>query len=293
MCRLNHIPGVTKALRCQQAEHSFCDTPCGIMDQYISTMGQPGNLLLIDCRSNSFELVPFGTPLHHSSSSSSPVDGRSPVLLVINSNVKHSLSSSEYPVRVKQCQAAVTVLAKTYPHIRQLRDATMAQLDSVWADLSSSVGMRARHCITEDTRTLAAVEALRQNNFKLVGKLMTESHFSLQNDYQVSCPELDLLVELALQTPGVLGSRMTGGGFGGCTVTLVERDSVLTLEKFISKEYKSRTGRDCVCFQCTPSVGCGVYDLGNNKSGVATSATKGLMVSAVMTILFALIAYHF
>ena len=226
------VTGVDKALRCQKAEHTFADTPCGIMDQYISAMGSKGNLLLIDCRSKAFQLIPFGG-----------VGSKSPLILVTNSNVKHSLTGSEYPDRVKQCQRAVSVLKAKYPKVVALRDATMEMLDSIKDKLTDIEYNRAKHSIGEDIRTQATVDALKKKDFISVGKYMTQSHLSLQKDYEVSCPELDLLVELANQVPGVYGSRMTGGGFGGCTVTLVDRDSVVTLEKFIYDNYLKQTGK--------------------------------------------------
>lgn len=148
---------------------------------------------------NSCELVPFG---------SGP---DAPVALVTNSNVKHELSGSEYPDRVNQCRQAVDALKVKFPEIKALRDATMEKLDSIKSEISDTVYRRARHVITEDVRTLTAVEALKRGDFVTVGQKMSESHDSLQFDFEVSCHELDVLKELALQVPGVYGSRMTGG----------------------------------------------------------------------------------
>jgi len=248
LCGLS-TSGVTKALRCQKAEHDFADTPCGVMDQFISAMGKRGHLLLIDCKSNDHTLIPFGN---------SKV-GRQPVMLITNSNVKHSLADSQYPVRVKQCQAAVKALAAKFPHIKSLRDAKMENLEAIQDDVSEVVFRRALHCISEDMRTHTAVEALAAGDFKTLGEQMTRSHASLQEDYDVSCDELDLLVELALEVPGVFGSRMTGGGFGGCTITLVERDSVRTLEMHLKKKYFEKTGKKCVCYDAVPSEGAGEF----------------------------------
>ena len=250
LCGLgNKVSPVTKALRCQKAEHTFADTPCGIMDQYISAMGKEKNLLLIDCRSQEYTLVPFAS------------SDRAPVVLVTNSNVKHTLSGSEYPDRVRQCREAVAAIAKKHPNVSALRDCNMEMLDSVKSKLSAVNYNRARHCIKEDARTLATVRALREGDYKSVGRFMTESHNSLQHDFEVSCAELDTLVELALKIEGVYGSRMTGGGFGGCTVTLVEREAVGRLKQYLKENFPL-----CECYEAVPSSGANVADPVENKS---------------------------
>lgn len=253
MCNLS-VDGVTKALRCQKAEHTFVGLPCGIMDQFISAMGKEGNLLLIDCRSNTFELVPFGA------------GEDAPVVLVTNSKVKHVLTGSEYPDRVRQCKEAVAVLQKRFPHIQSLRDADMASLEAVKKDLSDVSYRRARHVIGEDARTLRTVQALKKNDYVIAGQNMTQSHTSMRDDYEISCPELDYLVELALQVPGVYGSRMTGGGFGGCTVTLVKRSSLKQLEELLKKKYFERFGFQCECYETTPSAGAGLLESGKQPA---------------------------
>lgn len=252
---IKSVTPVTKALRCQKAEHDFADTPCGIMDQYISSCGCKGNLLLIDCRTQLGTLVPFGTGTD------------SPVVLVTNSNVQHTLSGSEYPDRVAQCKAAVQALKVKYPQLNSLRDAKMEMLDSIKTSIPEKVYMRARHVITEDIRTTSAVEALKRGDFESVGRFMSESHDSLQFDYEVSCPELDVLKRLALEVPGVFGSRMTGGGFGGCTVTLVTKASLEALKKHLSEKYLEQTGKQCTFYEAEPSEGAGVLSLeGENRN---------------------------
>lgn len=243
------VDGVKKALRCQKAEHTFAGTPCGIMDQFISAMGQEGNLLLIDCRSNSFTLVPSGK------------GPEVPLILITNSNVKHNLSGSEYPDRVKQCKQAVEVIKRKYPSVIALRDATEDMLEAVKGDLSDLAYRRARHVIGENARTLATVDALKKKDYKAVGEFMIQSHNSLRDDYEVSCEELDTLVELALQVPGVYGSRMTGGGFGGCTVTLVDRGAVKNLEAHLKEKYADKYNNNCDCYEATPSAGAGLLDV--------------------------------
>jgi galactokinase len=243
--RNTECSSVQKALRCQQAEHTFADTPCGIMDQYISSLGRVGNLLLIDCRSNTATLVPMGSGFN------------SPVMVVTNSNVKHELSGSEYPDRVKQCQQAVSVLSKHYPTIKALRDVTLQQLEHVKNELSEVVYRRARHVIGENQRTLDAVSAFQRLDYLAVGEYMTQSHSSLRDDYEVSCAELDFLVRCALEVPGVYGSRMTGGGFGGCTVTLVDRKAAKRLQHVLLEKYVENYNKKCDCYETSPSAGAG------------------------------------
>ncbi|XP_018027850.1 galactokinase-like, partial [Hyalella azteca] len=210
-----------KALACQRAEHDFALMPCGIMDQFVCSMAEAGNILLIDCRDLSCELVPFTED--------------SLRVVVCNSNVRHTLSGSEYPARRADCFAAAKVLGK-----KSLREATMDDIQNHLASLTDVTIRRARHVVTEITRTQEAVAALKRRDYKTFGKLMTESHNSLRNEYEVSCPELDALVEAALGVPGVLGSRMTGGGFGGCTVTLVEAGSVDALLSRVKEQYSGQ-----------------------------------------------------
>nr|DBA27888.1 TPA: hypothetical protein GDO54_008333 [Pyxicephalus adspersus] len=194
---------VQKALACQKAEHTFPGVPCGIMDQFIAVMGKEGHALLIDCRS--LEATPF------------PLTDPKLSVLITNSNVRHELTGSEYSTRRKQCEEAARALNK-----ESLRDATTEELEAKKENLNAVCYRRARHVITEIERTAKAAQALEKGDYKLFGKLMVESHNSLRYDYEVSCPELDELVSIALEIPGVYGSRMTGGGFGGCTVTLLE-----------------------------------------------------------------------
>nr|XP_056717736.1 galactokinase [Euleptes europaea] len=229
---------VAKALACQKAEHTFAMMPCGIMDQFISVMGKEGHALLIDCRSLETRLVPLTDP--------------NLVVLITNSNVRHTLTGSEYPTRRRQCEEAAKVLGKA-----SLREASMSSLEASKALLSEEVYRRARHVIGEIERTTEAAESLQARDYKRFGQLMVESHNSLRNDYDVSCAELDELVAAALEVPGVYGSRMTGGGFGGCTVTLLESSATEEVLRHIKGKY-SRTAT----FYCTKaSDGAKVHSL--------------------------------
>lgn len=207
-----------KALACQKAEHVFAGAPCGIMDQFISIMGQEGHALLIDCRSLQSRLVPLTDP--------------GVVVLVTNSNVKHNIESSEYSTRRAQCEAAAAALG-----LKSLRDATEQQLEENKSNLDDVTYRRARHVIGEIKRTEEAATALENGNYKRFGELMVQSHNALRDDFQVSCLELDQLVEAAMEVDGVFGARMTGGGFGGCTVTLLKKESVSAALEHIKKRY--------------------------------------------------------
>ncbi|XP_022162633.1 galactokinase-like [Myzus persicae] len=212
---------VQKAMVCQKAEHMFAGVPCGIMDQFISVMGIEGHALLIDCKSLQYEPVPLTESNY--------------VFLITNSNIHHELSSSQYQLRRYQCEEASDLL-----NVQSLRSATMELLNKVHSSgkINEIVYKRARHVITEIERTKTAADVLKRGDYKSFGELMNASHNSLRDDFEVSCPELDQLVELARKVPGVLGSRMTGGGFGGCTVTLVDRAAVNAVVSAISSEYK-------------------------------------------------------
>jgi galactokinase len=231
-----------RALRCQKAENEWCHSPCGIMDQYVSSAASDGSLLLIDCTSFEYQKVPMKQP-------------STVVLVVTNSNVSHDIAGGEYPVRVKQCQTARDVLRNGNPKIQTLRDATLEDVNAAKSNMDDVSFRRAHHVVTENARTLAAKDALENGDWTRLGILMNQSHASMRDDYNVSCEEIDILVELAQKFEGVYGSRLTGGGFGGCTVTLVEKDRVHDLMEYLEREYKEETGKDCVCFETSAGPG--------------------------------------
>jgi len=233
---------VEKALICQKAEHDFAGMPCGIMDQFISVMGRENRILLLDCRSRKPELVPMTDP--------------SVAVLIINTNVKHELTGSEYPTRRKQCETAAKILG-----VPSLRDATADALERVQGKIDKVVFRRARHVIGEIERTVHAAEGVRASNWPTVGQLMYASHRSLRDDYEVSCKELDAVVEIAESIGvkgGVYGCRMTGGGFGGCAVALVKSDAVEAISKKITADYKKQTGIEPTIFVSRPAAGATV-----------------------------------
>lgn len=236
------IQPVEMALLCQRAENNFVGVNCGIMDQYVSRLGKKGQALLIDCRSNEYELVPFANEDYQ--------------VVICNTKVERGLVDSEYNQRRAECEKAVRYFAGKLDHrILALRDVTIEELEKEAAGLGELTKRRARHVITENNRVLMAVAALRNNDLETFGQLMTESHYSLRDDYEVSCPELDLLVELALKQKGVLGARMTGAGFGGCTVNLVHKDYINDFIFNVKKAYDQETGKDMESYLTWPAAG--------------------------------------
>jgi galactokinase len=215
------------ALTCQRAEHEFAGTRCGIMDQFVACHGRSGHALLLDTRNLGFELSPLPAEIG---------------VIVCNTMVKHALASNEYNTRRAECEAGVRLLSARVSGLHALRDVSMEHLEKYCRDLSESVYRRCRHVIRENGRVLAASRALGRRNFVEMGRLMWESHRSLRDDYEVSCLELDIMVDLARRLDGVYGARMTGGGFGGCTVNLVRSDSASDFENRIAEDYRRATG---------------------------------------------------
>eukprot|EP00301_Raphidiophrys_heterophryoidea_P016244 c25800_g1_i1.p1 GENE.c25800_g1_i1~~c25800_g1_i1.p1 ORF type:complete len:602 (+),score=182.24 c25800_g1_i1:95-1900(+) len=212
-----------KALLCQRAEHTFAKTPCGIMDQLVAVTGKPGHAVLIDCVLNSAKLIPFGEDLE---------------VVIANSNVKHNLADGEYAKRKADCANALELLKGANPAISSWRDVTSDMVEkAVTANPSSVPLKRARHVVTEIQRVHNAVTALGDQAFDVLGQLMNQSHTSLKTDYEVSCAELDELVDIARKCDGVFGARMTGGGFGGSIVVLVEKGKGQTVADKIKADY--------------------------------------------------------
>jgi galactokinase len=224
----------------QRSENEFVGARCGIMDQFIACHGRAGHALLLDCRSLEYRLLPLIDDVK---------------LVVCNTMVRHGLAGGEYNVRRAQCEAGARHLAGPLPPVRALRDATLADLETHGRGLSDVVYRRCRHVISENARTEAAAAALECGDLVRFGQLMNESHRSLRDDYEVSCEELDLMVELARQVEGVYGARMTGGGFGGCTVNLVEAESVAQFEQVVTEGYEQATGRKPEVYVCTAAGG--------------------------------------
>lgn len=237
---------VEAARLCQTVEHRYAGVPCGIMDQFCSRIGRAGHALFLDCRSLEYEHVPL------------PLVEASLAVVIVDSRVSRELAGSEYGERRRECEAAVATLRKRNPTVGALRDASADMLEASADILDATVAKRALHVVDENARTLRACEALRARAFESFGELMNASHESLRDLFEVSSPELDLLVSEAQGCDGVLGARMTGGGFGGCTVNLVRKGAVDRLRSRLVDAYRTEFGR-------SPDV----YVLGeNHETGV-------------------------
>lgn len=212
----------------QYSENNFNGCNCGIMDQFASAMGKKDNAIFLDTNTLEYEYAPVVLP-----------DAK---IVITNSKVKHSLVDSAYNDRRSECETALEELKSEMP-IVTLGDLTEAEFEAHKDTIKDPVRqLRAKHAVYENQRTIRAVAALKANNIEEFGKLMNESHISLKNDYEVSCEEIDILVDLAWEIPGVIGSRITGGGFGGCTVSIVKNDAVDTFIEKVGNGYKEQTG---------------------------------------------------
>jgi galactokinase len=231
-----------KALLCQRAEHEFAGVPCGIMDQFTSILARKDHALLLDCRSRQTTAVPMSDP--------------AVTVLIINTNVRHKLPESEYAKRRSQCEAAAGRLK-----VPALRDATVQALEATQGRMEAEVFRRGRHVVTENNRTLQTAKAIQASDWPTAGQLMYASHTSLRDDYAVSCPELDVVVDIARsigEAGGMWGCRMTGAGFGGCVVSLVQTEAVPRITRAIDAAYEKRTGRQATIFSSRPAAGARV-----------------------------------
>jgi galactokinase len=222
----------------RRAENDFAGMPCGIMDQYISVFGRQDCALRIDCRTLESEAVRLPAAVE---------------IIAVNSMVKHSLGGTAYRDRVAECRQAVEAIRARRPEVHSLRDATLDQVELA----AGTPRKRARHVVTEIRRVEEFVAASSRGDLAAMGALFVESHRSLQADYEVSCAELDFLVDTAVRIPGVYGSRMTGGGFGGCTVSLVAPEAVERFQEEIVCAYRARFGVEPPVYRCVPSAGAG------------------------------------
>ena len=228
---------------CQRAENDFVGMRCGVMDQYISCCGVAGHALLIDCRTLSSRNVAIAPNLR---------------LLVANSSVRHQHAGGEYNARREACEEGVRLLSRHLGPIKALRDVTPEQLSAQRRKLPDLIYRRCRHIVTENARVLEAERALNAGDFLACGRAMNASHVSMRDDFEITCPEIDTLVGLAQAVDGVYGSRMTGGGFGGCTVSLVEADAVDRVSQVLIDGYRVATGLEAEIFACAPSDGAGL-----------------------------------
>jgi galactokinase len=225
----------------RDAEHNYVGTKCGIMDQFASVMGKKDHVILLDCKSMDYTYVPFFIAPYK--------------LVLLNSNVSHSLASSEYNTRRYECEEGVTILQKNYPFINSLRDVNLEMIESCKTAMSPKVLNRCTYVVQENNRVLDAVKALEKGDLKKLGTLMYQTHKGLRTLYEVSCPELDFLVDFSQNVDEVLGSRLMGGGFGGCTINLVHEDMADSFIKTVSEAYEKEFNIKLTSFEGHPSTG--------------------------------------
>ena len=239
------LDNIRIALLGQKAENVFVGLSCGIMDQFASAMGKRDHAIFLDTETLQYEYAPLALDGAH--------------IMIVNSTVRHALAGSSYNDRRRECEQALADLRRTAP-IPSLGALAPAQFDALAGTIADPVcRRRARHAVYENARTVAAFRALKRNDLAAFGRLMNESHHSLRDDYEVSCPEIDLLTEIAWACPGVLGSRITGGGFGGCTVSIVRDECAELFRETIKKQYASKTGLQAQIY--TVSAGDGAREL--------------------------------
>jgi galactokinase len=220
-------PGPVLAKLCQRAENEFVGASSGIMDQFISANGKKDHALLLDCRDLTYKLAHIPDDLE---------------LVIANTMVQHAVTGTEYTSRRAEVEEAAAVIASHRPEVKFLRDATLGDLEKYGSEMSPNALKRARHVISENLRTVEAAEALIQNDREKLGRLMAEAHWSYSRDFEASCVEADAMVELAQDLPGLVGARLTGGGFGGCTVNLVEAAHAAEFAKKLGERYRAKIG---------------------------------------------------
>jgi galactokinase len=238
-CSAVTVARLQLALACQRAENEFVGMRCGLMDQFTACFAERGRALRLDCRSLAFDQHPLPGGVK---------------VVVCNTMVRHELAASEYNLRRAECEEGVRLLSQHLPGVRSLRDLTVTELESCRIRLPETIYKRCRHVVIENARVVAAAVALEEGDSTTFGKLMNESHCSLRDDYEVSCAELDLLVNLAHECK-VYGARMTGGGFGGCTVNLVDDGKVDEFRSSVTSGYARVTGVEPETYVCSPAQG--------------------------------------
>lgn len=238
-----NIDGVKAALLSQESENKFVGMNCGIMDQFAVSMGRKNHAVLLNCSTLEYSYAPLNLG-----------DCK---IIITNSNVPHSLVSSEYNLRRQQCEEALSDI-RSVKNISCLCDLSINDLDEYSYLVNNNINLRrARHAVSENFRALRAADSLKSGDLQTFGRLMNASHVSLRDDYQVTVKELDILAKLAWQFPGVIGSRMTGGGFGGCTVSIVKSGSAKNFIEFIGTKYKELTGIDAAFYETSSTDGAG------------------------------------
>ncbi len=225
----------------QRAEHNFVGTKCGIMDQFASVMSKKDHVILLDCQTLAFRYVPIKIEPYK--------------IVLLNTNVSHNLASGEYNLRRGQCEKGVEIIKQKHPEINSLRDVSITLLNEFKSEMPAIVFNRCTYVIEEKERVLNSVQALMNDHIDVVGKLMYNTHEGLQNLYEVSCPELDFLVDFSKNYEEVIGARMMGGGFGGCTINIIHSDAIEGFIKDASEAYLKKFNRNLTAFEAMPSAG--------------------------------------
>ena len=234
------------ALGCQEVEHEDIGVQCGLMDQMVILYARAAHALFIDCRSLLYEWIPLRLDNHE--------------VCIIDTGVKHELSATSYNQRRSECQEAARILSRRVPGLRSLRDISADELEAMEGYLPKPLMKRARHVVTENNRVLESVKALRRGDQTAFGRLMSASHDSLRDDYEVSSPELDTLVKAARSVDGTVGARLTGAGFGGCTVNIVRSDAVTSFIETVSEAYAEVFGRTPKIYDAKPVKGARIFE---------------------------------
>ena len=235
------LPKKTIVELSQRAEHNFVGTKCGIMDQFASVMSKKGHVILLDCQSLDYEYVPIKIEPYK--------------ILLLNTNVTHSLASSEYNNRRKECETGIAIIKQKYMEVNSLRDVSEGMLKEFKTIMPPKVFDRCTYVIEEKTRVLKAVESLKNNRLNVLGNLMYETHYGLRDLYEVSCPELDFLVDFTEKRGEVIGARMMGGGFGGCTINMIHSEKVENFLSNVSIAYFDKFNKKLTTFEAMPSEG--------------------------------------
>lgn len=235
------VPPLEMIKICQQAENEFVGARCGIMDQFISRLAKKDTAIFLDCLNEEYEYVPLSTDEFR--------------VVLCNTGVHRRLAQSEYNRRCKECEEAVVIMRQRLPDIHFLRDVPSTEYQGLRASLPPVLQKRVDHVICENKRTLEAADSLRKREMAVFGKLMYQSHESLRDNYEVSCPELDYLVGISRRIKGVVGARMTGGGFGGCTVNLVRESTIEEFQRVVKEKYFARTGIHAEIYVCKAEAG--------------------------------------
>jgi len=228
----------------QRAEHNYVGTKCGIMDQFASVMSKKDHVILLDCQSLEYEYVPVSIAPYK--------------ILLLNTNVSHNLASGEYNTRREQCESGVEIIKKAYPKVNSLRDVSPEMLDEFKTKIPSVIFKRCKYVVEEKDRVLNSVEALKNNKLELLGTLMYETHEGLQHLYEVSCDELDFLVDFSKNYNDILGARVMGGGFGGCTINIIHEESIEDFITAVSEAYFNKFNIKLTAFEAMPSEGTSI-----------------------------------